>query len=386
MPYTPSEDRVVQEQSRQISIVLANNPGSPEAGRSVYKSLMDQPDLTERQKQAICCEVGRSMVQNGIEQAGDHPELMLRQDSAATAFMTAAMKEMTPDYFEAVAEDAMEVAARQAPDGAQQAAEALVGSLTTQKHRLTADACQFMEACKAGIPEDLDDATKERIKGRFAVNTILLRGVNTLIANARAAAINPDLNASQQHKDATRTASQASMAVQKFANYMPVGFEVPENDALDMSRPEHVVAAALMANEGLRDQFVETMQQIADGNRQQLQVGAPQPFKDTVKARLGRDDESKLEAAGQKLQQRKDKLAAFTGQRNANQQQLQAKQQFATNVAADGNNELSHKTQNSIGRLQEKSVKLDAKIQSQQEKVERSEARVDRLQSRIGRR
>lgn len=378
MPYAPSNDPAVHAAAQNILAVI-NGSGDNDVGNAAYAALMNDPSLTARQKQEVCCEVGRGVVTHGMTLPGvvANPDLLLRESCAGTAFMTAAIKEMTPRYFEAVTKAALTAGAQHGLNGVGDASQDLVDSISGQKHRFSPDACDFMQACAAGIPEGLAPAERQMAEQTLAVNTILLRGVSPAITEARVA-VTANPHASQAQKDACRAAFEASIAVQRFANTMPQDFLIAE----DHDVGPHVLA--LMGNDAAKQQLVDTMQQMADGNHAQLQVGAPQSVGATLKSAVGRDLASKLGDAEQKLDRRQQKLDQLRGDKQQHEtfadhlvNQFQ-KQDGLTPAQVQQGAKVVNSVRGEVERL-------DRKITRQERKVESSEQKVDKLQSRVGR-
>ena len=188
MAYTESNDPVVTARAvADLQRLQAAGINNTDEGVNVYDAIANDPNLTGRQKQAVCCELGKAIVAQGITDAGAHPTTLLRQSSASTRFMSAYMEDSASRFFNAVKEKAADVGRQnvQTPPAnpgdavsyddaaAPGATRALLTALDTEKHKLSADACEFMQACSAGIPEHIVDGERQDVENTLAVNTLL---------------------------------------------------------------------------------------------------------------------------------------------------------------------------------------------------------------------
>lgn len=394
MAYTESNDPVVTARAvADLQRLQAAGINNTDEGKNVYDDIANDPNLTGRQKQAICCELGKAIVAQGITDAGAHPTTLLRQSSASTRFMSAYMEDSASRFFNAVKEKAADVGRQnvQAPPAnpgdavsyddaaAPGATRALLTALDTEKHKLSADACEFMQACSAGIPGHIVDGERQDVENTLAVNTLLLRGVMPLIT-VETAAHRANNNASDTSRNRAAMAFEANRSAMKFLAGQLDGFANPFGNS--------PAATALAGDVAFRQQMQQMTDLLATGDHTQLQVGAPVSVKDSLKQALGKDDASKLAQAQAKLGSRQQKLNTLLDQRDAGQQTSNLKVQSLAVNATTGNatNAQIQKGIQTVREMQEAARKLGEKIQNQEQKVERSEQRVDSLMTRIGRR
>lgn len=391
MPYTPSNDPVVQNAATAIFAGLDGN-NNVAAGATAFQDLMADPNLTGRQKQAVCCEVGRAIVNQGVENARAEPKTLLRESNASTQFMTDYMSESAARFFDAVKGKAEDVGRNhqhtqplnlhghvQNHDAAvPDATRDLLNAFDSEKHKLSPDACEFMQACSSGIPGDIVGADRDSAEKRLAVNTLMLRGAINEISNDFGA-IRGDNNASQSTRERAAMTCEASRSAMKFLTAQLDDF----TEAINASP----AAVALSQDDAFKQQMEQTSQQLGEADHATLQAGAHVGVGTTIKAALGRDNQSKLNDAEAKLQRREAKLADYLNRQRDNDQKRELKQDSLNNAANNPHvsDALKQKEVRDIQKLDQKGVRLDAKVQNQQQKVANSETRVDQLKTRIGR-
>lgn len=392
MPYAPSNDPAVQAAATNLFQNL-NGDNNIAAGTAAYQGLMNDPNLTGRQKQTVCCEVGMAIVAQGVADSAGNPKTLLRQSNASTQFMTAYMNDSAGRFFDAVKGKAEDVGRNhnrtvpldhnghvdKADPAVPAAARDLLNAFESEKHKLSPDACQFMQACSAGIPEDVVGPDRQAAENRLAVNTLMLRGAINQITNDFGA-IRGDANASDSARNRAAMTCEANRSAMKFLTAQLDDFAEEINAS--------PAAVALAGDDNFKQQMQATSQQLAAGNHAQLQVGAPAPgVSTTIKSALGKDRQSKLDQAEDKLARRQQKLNDYLGRQQENQQTRDLKHESLQNSA--GNNSVSaafrQKQTDDIQKLDQKGARLNTKIQSQQQKVASSETRVDQAKTRIGR-
>lgn len=220
-------------------------------------------------------------------------------------------------------------------------------SLTGQKHQLSEHAAKFLQSCATAVPDDLANGKLTLVR-----TALVLNNVCPSIVNATMNTMGAD--------PAARASFEANRSVLQFVNSMAGG-----------NAPNYPAAVHLRNSAN---------GPISEGNIAALKAGAPV---NTVADSLA----DKQASAQQKLDSRQQKLAQYVGRAAANDNKLRRKQDsLAVNQAhSNVTPALAQKEADDIQKLQQKSVGLNAKVQTQQQKMQGSAQRVDQIKTRLGR-
>lgn len=326
-------------------------------GQVVYQSIQANQHLSERQKHEATCMVGQQAIAHSANAARSNPSTFLRETTAHVKFINLAMEDKADRYIQSVTQKALQTGAQHAGGNTKDATKDLMKAISEEKHQLSDDACDFLQSCADGVPDDLQNGQLTLMRTTLVLNTTSPAIVNAIVGKT---------------DPASMMLSEANRARLQYVNSFGGNAEGLTYDAaIQLSGDEN-------DDNELKEQFQETIQQLATGDKDALRAGAP-PLP-TVAQVL----DNKIHDAQAKLDARQQKLNDYLGRLDTSNQSKNLKQSSLDNAADNPHvpDDLRQKEAAAIQKIDRKIVRLESKVQHQQEKVERSETRVDQLQSR----
>jgi hypothetical protein len=285
-----TEDRLLE-----LEVTLKAEDGGP-----VYQKIKSDPNLTEEEKQKVCCGIARGITEMECTKAlnSTNPNTLMRGNSPGTNFMKAYMNEHGKAYFDSVAQKSMLVGDQGVLDGS----KAILNNYTTELPLLSEKAIQFLKSSIDVVKDKMPDHQDKAIPLLMA-NNLILRGSAPEIARLTQV---QKKEAKEQNRlediPEIDNVFKANNNVQEIANKL----------SSDNPQFKNGESTALFLDKVAMQKFSETLQKIGDGDLPQHVelVGLPKPDVSSVQVKAANLEDSKKLATLKPEQEKIAKLEA----------------------------------------------------------------------------